>query len=85
MRQRRYVDDLSHLDSCAMHRTDGRLTAISGTLDIGFHLAQAQIISNLGTILSCHLCGIPILPAEDQEIICPSLLANDTMILLKEL
>ena len=93
MGQRRDVDDLGNCDASAMDGADGRFTTIAGTLDVGLDFAQAEVISDLCTVFGCHLSGVggvllgttePILPAEDHDITCPSLLARHTMMLLNE-
>ena len=58
MRKRRNVDNLGHGDACTVNGADSRLTAVARTLHVGFHLAQAQVIGNLGAILRGHLGGI---------------------------
>ena len=58
MRQWSNIHNFNNLNACAMHSTDSRLTAISGTLHISLHLAQAQIVGCLSTILSSHLSSI---------------------------
>ena len=58
VRQRSHVNNLGDLDTGTMDGANGRLTAVAGTLDIGLHLAQAQVVSYLGTILGSHLSGV---------------------------
>ena len=56
--QRRDVDDLGNGDAGAMDGADSRFAAITRTLDVGFHLAQAEVISDLSAIFGSHLSGI---------------------------
>ena len=58
MGQRCYVYDFDYFDACSVYGTDGAFAAVAGTLDIGFYLAQAEVVSYLSTILSGHLSGI---------------------------
>ena len=58
VRQRSDVDDLHHLDACAMDRAHGRLAACSRTLHINLHLAQAHVVGDLGAIGGRRLCGV---------------------------
>ena len=53
--QRSYVYDFDYLDTGAMHCADSGLTTVAGTLDVGLHLAQAEIIGHLCAILRRHL------------------------------
>ena len=41
-----------------MYGTDSRLTAITGTLHICFHLTQTEVESDLCTILCGHLSSV---------------------------
>ena len=56
--QWRNIDNLDNLYTCTVYGTDSGLTAIAGTLHVSLHLAQTQVKSNLGTILSGHLGSI---------------------------
>ena len=56
--QRSNVDDLRNLYTSTVNGSDSRLTTITRSLDVCLHFSQAQIVSNLGTILCGHLCGI---------------------------
>lgn len=56
--QRCNVDNLNNLNTSTMAGTDSRLTSVTRTLHIGLHLAQTQVESNLGAILSSHLGSI---------------------------
>ena len=56
--QRSDVDDFDNFDAGAMDSADGALAAVTGTFDISLHLAQAQVVSGLGAVLSGHLCGV---------------------------
>ena len=58
MRQRSDVYDLSYFNTCTVDGTNCTLTAVSRTFHISFHLTETQIISNLSTILSSHLCSV---------------------------
>ena len=58
MRKRSNVDNLCYLDTNRMAATNGSLTAIAWTLDVGLHLTQTKVIGNLCTILSSHLGSI---------------------------
>ena len=55
MGQRGNVDNLGYFDACTVDGADCRLTTVAGTLYISLYLAEAQVISNLCTILCCHL------------------------------
>ena len=41
-----------------MAGTDGAFTAVAGTFDVGLHLAEAEVESYLGAVLSCHLSSV---------------------------
>ena len=56
--KRRNVDNLGNLDTHAVHGADCRFTSVTGTLHIGFHLAETKIVSDLAAILGCHLGSI---------------------------
>ena len=56
--QRSDVDDLGNSDAGAMDGADSRFAAITRTLDIGFHLAQTEVVSDLCAVLGSHLCGV---------------------------
>ena len=56
--QRRDVDDLGNCDAGAMDGADSRFAAITRTLDVGFHLAQAEVISDLCTVFGSHLGSV---------------------------
>ena len=58
MGERSNVDNLDYLDASTVYGTDSRLAAITGTLDVCLYLAQTQIVSDLCTILCCHLSCI---------------------------
>ena len=58
MWQRCYVYNLCHLDAGTVDCTDSTLTTVTGTLDVGLHLAETEVVGNLGAILSCHLSSI---------------------------
>ena len=51
MRKRSYVNYLANLDARAVYGTDGSLTAVTRSFDIGLHLAETEIKSRLGAIL----------------------------------
>ena len=55
MRQRRDIDNLCHLDACAVYGADGALTAIAGSLNVCLHLAQTEAIGYLGAVFRRHL------------------------------
>ncbi len=55
MGKRRYVDDLRNLDTGTVAGTDGGLTTVTGSLDVCLDLAEAEVESYLGAILSGHL------------------------------
>ena len=50
--QRCHIDNLYHLNACAMHGTDGRLTSITRTFNISLDLTKTKIIGNLSAILT---------------------------------
>ena len=52
------VDDLGNSDAGAMDGADSRFAAITRTLDVSLHLAQAEVISDLSAIFGSHLCGV---------------------------
>ena len=56
--QRRDVDDLGNGNASAMDSANSRFTAIARTLDIGFHLAQAEVVSDLSAVFGSHLSGV---------------------------
>ena len=56
--QRRNVDNLHNFNTGAMDCADGALAAVTGTFNVSFHLAQAQIVCGFGAILCGHLCGV---------------------------
>ena len=58
MRHRGHIDDLGDNDASVIDSPDSGLTAGSGTLNIDFNLAQARIVSGLGSVLSSHLGGV---------------------------
>ncbi len=58
MRHRGHVDDLGDNDSCIIDGPDGGLTSCTGSLYIDFDLAEAGIISGLGSILGSHLGSV---------------------------
>ncbi len=58
MRKRSYVNYLANLYTCAVHGTDGSLTAVTRSFDIGLHLAESEIESRLGAILRRSLGSI---------------------------
>ena len=58
MRHRGHIDDLGDDDTRVIDGPDGGLTACSRSLDINFDLAEAGIISGLGSILGSHLGSV---------------------------
>ena len=58
MGHRGHVDDLGNDDSCIVNGPDGGFTTRAGTLYENFDLAEAGIVSGLGSILSSHLGSI---------------------------
>ena len=56
--KRSNVDDLGYFDTGTVAGTDGAFTTVTGTLDVGFHLAETEIVSHFGAILSCSLSSV---------------------------
>ena len=55
VRQRSYINDFSNLNSGSVNCSDSRLTSVTRTLHVCFHLSQAKIIRHLCAILGSHL------------------------------
>ena len=53
-----HIDDLGDDDPSVIDGPDSGLTAGSGTLNIDFNLAQARVVSSLGSVLGGHLGGV---------------------------
>ena len=58
MRHRGDVDDLGDDDPSVIDGPDSGLTAGSGTFNIDFNLAQARVVSSLGSVLGSHLGSV---------------------------
>ena len=58
MRKWSNIDNLDYLNTCTVYGTDSGLAAVTGTLNVCLNLAQTQIVSDLCTILCCHLGGV---------------------------
>ena len=55
---RGHVDDLGDDYTSVIDSPDSGLAACSGTLHIDFNLAEARIVSGLGSILGSHLGSV---------------------------
>ncbi len=58
MRKRSDIRNLFHDDTRGVDGADCRFTALSRTFNVNLHLAQTEIVSDLGTILSHHLGSV---------------------------
>ena len=56
--KRSNVDDFGYFDTGTVASANGAFTTVTGSLDVGFHLAQAEIISHFGAILCCGLSSV---------------------------
>lgn len=70
--KRSYVNDLGNFDTSSVNGADCGLTTVARTFDISLHFAEAEVISHLGAILSCHLScvGSVLLRATETHLAC---------------
>ena len=53
-----HVNDLDDFDASTVDGTDSRLTAVTWALNEDLHLTEAEVISDLSAVLSCHLSSV---------------------------
>ena len=56
--QRSNVDNFGHFDTSSVDGADCRFASVAGTFDIGFYLAETEVVGDFSAVLRCHLCGI---------------------------